>query len=129
MSDHYTYRVLWSPEDNEFVGQCAEFPSLSHLAPDQVEALVGIRALVCDVVADMRSNGEPVPEPFADRTYSGRFVARVPSDLHRRLAPEAAEEGVSLNRLVSNKLAARPVPVFKQQSPSPKTGAKKRSYA
>jgi len=129
MSDHYTYRVLWSPEDTEFVGQCAEFPSLSHLAPDQIEALVGIRALVCDVVADMRHNGEPVPEPFADRSYSGRFVARVPSELHRRLTIEAAEEGVSLNRLVSNKLAARPMPVFKQPSLSAKAGMKKRSYA
>jgi predicted HicB family RNase H-like nuclease len=111
MSDHYTYRVLWSSEDGEFAGLCAEFPSLSHLAPDQVEALIGIRALVSDVVADMRRNGEPVPEPFADRAYSGRFVARIPSELHRRLIIEAAEEGVSLNRLVSNKLAAAPLPV------------------
>jgi hypothetical protein len=30
--DHYTYRVTWSPEDNEHVGQCVEFPSLSWLA-------------------------------------------------------------------------------------------------
>jgi predicted HicB family RNase H-like nuclease len=129
MSDHYTYRVLWSSEDDEFVGLCAEFASLSHLAPDQVEALVGIRALVSDVVADMRRNGEPVPEPFADRAYSGRFVARIPSELHRRLIIEAAEEGVSLNRLVSNKLAAAPIPVFKQSPPSRNSGVKKRAHA
>ena len=29
---HYTYRVIWSPEDNEHLGLCAEFPSLSWLA-------------------------------------------------------------------------------------------------
>jgi predicted HicB family RNase H-like nuclease len=129
MSDHYTYRVLWSSEDGEFAGLCAEFPSLSHLAPDQVEALIGIRALVSDVVADMRRNGEPVPEPFADRAYSGRFVARIPSELHRRLIIEAAEEGVSLNRLVSNKLAAAPLAVFKRSSPSRNSGIKKRAHA
>ncbi|PJA42533.1 MAG: toxin-antitoxin system HicB family antitoxin, partial [Lysobacterales bacterium CG_4_9_14_3_um_filter_62_6] len=28
---HYTYRVIWSDEDVEFVGLCAEFPSLSWL--------------------------------------------------------------------------------------------------
>ncbi|MGV7292077.1 antitoxin HicB, partial [Mycobacterium kansasii] len=28
---HYTYRVEWSPEDGEWVGLCAEFPSLSWL--------------------------------------------------------------------------------------------------
>ena len=30
--DYYTYRVTWSSEDNESVGLCEEFPSLSWLA-------------------------------------------------------------------------------------------------
>jgi len=51
-------------------------------------------------------NGEAVPESIADRVYSGRFQARIPRDLHRKLAIEAAEAGVSLNRLVSYKLAS-----------------------
>jgi predicted HicB family RNase H-like nuclease len=105
MADHFTYRVSWSEEDGEYVGTCAEFPSLSHLDADQVEALRGIRALVADVVADMRANGEAVPEPLADRTYSGKFQTRIPSELHRRLAIEAAEAGISVNRLVSLRLA------------------------
>jgi predicted RNase H-like HicB family nuclease len=50
---HYTFRVEWSPEDNEYVGLCAEFPSLSHLAPTEREAIAGIEQLVVDVVADM----------------------------------------------------------------------------
>jgi predicted HicB family RNase H-like nuclease len=53
----------------------------------------------------MVANGEPVPEPLSERTYSGKFVVRVPSELHRRLAVEAAEQHVSLNRLVSERLA------------------------
>jgi predicted HicB family RNase H-like nuclease len=105
MADHFTYRVAWSEEDGEYVGTCAEFPSLSHLDGDQDAALRGVRALVADVVEDMRGRGEPVPEPFGERTYSGNFQARVPPELHRRLAIEAAEEGVSLNRLVNLRLA------------------------
>jgi predicted HicB family RNase H-like nuclease len=105
MADHYTYRVTWSEEDGEYVGTCAEFPSLSHLADDRIEALRGIAALVRNVVADMKSNGESIPEPLAGQHYSGKFVARIPSDLHRQLAIEAAEAHVSLNRLVSYKLA------------------------
>jgi predicted RNase H-like HicB family nuclease len=31
-NDRYTYRVTWSAEDGEYVGLCAEFPSLSWLA-------------------------------------------------------------------------------------------------
>jgi len=66
--------------------------------------LAGIRAVVAEVVADMQANGETVPEPIATRRYSGRFMVRIPPELHRRLALEAAEAGVSLNRLASAKL-------------------------
>ena len=65
-NDHYTYRVSWSEEDNEYIGLCAEFPSLSWLASEHKEAFQGIRQVVADVVADLRSKGEPIPEPLAD---------------------------------------------------------------
>lgn len=105
-NNHYTYRVTWSPEDGEYVATCLEFPSLSWLDEDELEALRGIRDLVAETVADLRANGEPVPEPLADREYSGRFLVRTTPDLHRRLALEAAEAKVSLNRYVNAKLAA-----------------------
>ena len=102
---HYAYRVAWSAEDGEHVATVAEFPSLSWLAPTHLEALSGLSDLVRSVVADMVANDETVPEPLSERTYSGRFVVRVPTELHRRLAVEAAEQHVSLNRLVSDRLA------------------------
>jgi predicted RNase H-like HicB family nuclease len=105
MPDRYTYRVSWSEDDGEYVATCAEFPSLSHLAPDSGAALAGVQVLVRDVAEDMRASGEAVPEPLATRTYSGHFVTRVPRELHRRLAIEAAEQGVSLNRLVTTRLS------------------------
>ena len=105
MADHYTYRVTWSAEDEEYVGLCAEFPSLSRLDPTQDGAFGGIRQLVADCVADMQANDETPPEPLAERAYSGRFLVRVPPETHRALATRAAEEGVSLNRLVSARLA------------------------
>ena len=105
MADHYTYRITWSPEDGEHLGLCAEFPSLSWLAPTPTAALSGIQVLVGSVLADMQANGESPPEPLADRAYSGRFMVRVPPETHRNLVIKAAEEGVSLNRLVSARLA------------------------
>jgi len=103
-NDRYTYRVTWSEEDNEYVGLCAEFPSLSWLELSPEEALKGIRQTVAQVVADLEASGEPVPEPIAVKKYSGKFMVRIPPDLHRRLAIEAAESGISLNRLASDKL-------------------------
>lgn len=104
--DHYTFRVTWSPEDGEHVGLCAEFPSLSWLAGTPESALKGIRRLVAEAVADMQASGETVPVPFAEKHYSGEFRVRIPPEVHRALAIQAAEQGVSLNRLASAKLAA-----------------------
>ncbi len=104
-NDRYTYRVTWSEEDGEYIGLCVEFPSLSWLAADPESALIGIRQVVADVVADLQKNEEPVPQPLSARTYSGRFMVRVPPELHRQLAMEAAESGISLNRLASNRLS------------------------
>jgi predicted HicB family RNase H-like nuclease len=104
--DRYTYRVTWSEDDNEYVGLCAEFPSLSWLAKDPEAALRGIRKLVQDVMRDMRKEGEVLPEPIALKHYSGKFMVRVPPQVHKKLAVEAAESGISLNRLASSKLSS-----------------------
>jgi len=108
--DHYTYRVTWSPEDGEHVGLCIELPSLSWLAETPEEALAGIRQVVFEVIADLKASGESVPEPLAEKRYSGEFRVRIPPELHRQLALMAAEQGVSLNRLASAKLAGRVLP-------------------
>jgi len=104
-NDRYTYRVTWSEEDNEYVGLCAEFPSLSWLAKKSEAALKGIRKLVKDVTKDMHNQGETIPEPIACKHYSGKFMVRIPPQVHRKLVIQAAESGVSLNRLASLKLS------------------------
>ncbi|MBE9231788.1 MAG: hypothetical protein RLZZ29_1678 [Cyanobacteriota bacterium] len=104
--DHYTYKITWSSEDQEFVGLCAEFPSLSYLHENRNLALEGITNLVKDIVLDMQANGEEIPEPIAEKTYSGKFQVRITPELHRKLAIEAAEENVSLNRYVNYKLGS-----------------------
>lgn len=78
-NDRYTYRITWSEEDQEYAGLCVEFPSLSW--PD--------------------TN----PEPLSGKRFSGKFMVCIPPELHRKLAIEAQEEGISLNRLASDKLS------------------------
>jgi predicted HicB family RNase H-like nuclease len=103
-NDRYTYRITWSQEDNEYVGLCVEFPSLSWLEPLPEEALKGIRQVVAQAVADLEAGEETAPEPIAIKKYSGKFMVRIPPELHRQLALEAAESRISLNRLASDKL-------------------------
>ena len=102
---HYTYRVTWSDEDGEHLALCAEFPSLSYLAKSPTTALKNLVNLVGEVVEDMAANDEPIPMPLADKKYSGKFMVRIPPEQHRNLTVQAAEQGVSLNRYVSSKLA------------------------
>jgi predicted HicB family RNase H-like nuclease len=91
----YRYSVQWSTEDQEFVATVLEFPSLSWLNEDQFEALRGIQRLVSDVIDVLNRSGEPVPLPIATQLFSGRLNLRVPPELHRKLAIEAANHGVS----------------------------------
>jgi len=74
-NDLYAYRVIWSEEDKEYVGLCAEFPSLSWLARTQEEALKGIRKIVHDVIADMIRNNESVPDPLSLKKFSGNSLS------------------------------------------------------
>ena len=103
-SDYYAYRIIYSPDDEEFVGLCAEFPSLSWLDETPDKALEGIRKVVSEVVADMRGNKEDVPDPISRRKFSGKISLRITPETHRNLAIRAAEEGVSLNRYINSKL-------------------------
>ena len=104
---HYTYRVQWSAEDGEYLATVAEFPSLSWLEADMEAALSGLVDLVGDVLQDMEARGEKIPEPLSLRAYSGNVRLRMPPEQHRDLAMLAAEEGVSLNRLICS-LISRP---------------------
>ena len=103
--DRYTYRVTWSEEDQEHVGLCIEFPSLNWLEATPEKALKGISTLVHECIADMTSNGEEIPQPISLKKFSGKFMVRVPPETHRHLSIQAAESGVSLNRLISSKLS------------------------
>ena len=104
-NDRYTYRVTWSDDDQEYIGLCTEFPSLSWLDKTPESALKGIRKTIESVINDMTHTGEEVPQPIVCKRYSGKFMVRVPPGIYRNLAIQASESGVSLNRIVGAKLS------------------------
>ncbi len=86
------------------MGRCLELPWLSQRAPTVIEAVAGIERAVNEYVAE--SDGD-VPPPLTDRKFSGQFLVRTSPMLHSRLTVEAAEQNVSLNQWVVQKLAGR----------------------
>lgn len=103
---HHTYRIIWSREDGEYVGLCAEFPSLSWLHGNQAKALAGIARVVGETVSDMEAHGEAPPDPMSAKSYSGKFQVRIPPERHKALAMQAAKQGIRLNCHVTDKLCA-----------------------
>lgn len=62
----YALRVTWSEDDQAYVANCAEFPSVSWLASTPEEALAGLRETLASVIVDMETSGEAVPVPGAE---------------------------------------------------------------
>lgn len=105
LADLYSYRVDWSEEDDSFVARVTEWPSLMAHGESRAEALNEIVNAVSFAIEDCQDNGDAFPPPFRTREFSGRFNVRLPQSLHRELVTRAAEEGVSLNQLVTTALA------------------------
>ena len=76
--DRYTYRVIWSDEDEMYVGLCAEFGLLSHLDDTPEKAFSGIRDVVAFAVKTLREDGVSIPEPISTRRYRGTITVRIP---------------------------------------------------
>jgi len=105
-SEDYLYSVVWSDEDEVFIGRVLEFPSLAAHGDTPENALREIRAVVEYALEDLEKEGEDVPEPMRKRSFSGRLNLRMPKQLHRQLVVEAQQEGISLNQWINTKLAA-----------------------
>ena len=103
--NRYTYRAEWSSEFDEYIGRCLELPWLSQHAPTLKEAIAAVELAVDEHLADSEGDVRP---PLTDHKFSGTFLVRTSPMLHARLTVEAAEQNVSLNQWVVQKLADRP---------------------
>jgi predicted HicB family RNase H-like nuclease len=63
--------------------------------------------MIDETLAEMQDFGDAPPPSLTDRRYSGSFTVRTSPARHARLRVEAAEQSVSLNKWVVQKLAGR----------------------
>ena len=110
---------LFQDEDGDWLGHLVEMPSVSAFAGTPAEALAELAAAWEAARESYREHGEPVPVAPARKEYSGQFNVRVGKTLHRRLAMQAGQAGISMNALVARILARETAPSSKQTaSPS-----------
>jgi predicted HicB family RNase H-like nuclease len=103
--EDYAYNVMWSEADQAYIGRVVEFPSLAAHGPSPVSALQEITEVVRYVLEDLAESGEEIPAPLSKRPFSGNLRLRMPEDLHRTLALEAAQQHISLNQWIILKLS------------------------
>lgn len=82
-----------------------EFPSLAWFAAMPEAALEGICQVAIRCRRGHESSWRDRSSGSAEKHYSGEFGVRIPPEVHRSLAMQVAEQGVSLNRPASARLA------------------------
>lgn len=105
----YTYRVEWSEEDGVHLGSCLEFSSLKAHGKTPAQALSQIRKVVKETILWMKEEKEMIPEPFGLKPFKGNLTLRTSPELHRQLAMEAAQHGVSINQYILQKVTPHTV--------------------
>lgn len=108
MEKPFPYRIVirWSDEDSSYIAEVPELPGCMADGPT-LEATTKEAKKAAQLWMEVaKKEKREIPQPIDKRRYSGKFIVRVPPDLHRELDFEAKSQKVSLNRLVTLKLAS-----------------------
>ena len=96
---------MYQDDDGDYLAYFVELPSVSAFAATPEEALNELAEAWGGVRESYEKRGEAIPVAPSRREYSGSFNVRIDKRVHRALAIEAAQAGVSLNALVAQRLA------------------------
>jgi len=108
MAEHFPYRIVirWSDEDSSYIAEVPELPGCMADGPTLEAATKEAKKAAQLWMEVAKKEKREIPQPIDKRRYSGKFIVRVPPELHRELDFEAKSQKVSLNRLVTLKLAS-----------------------
>jgi predicted HicB family RNase H-like nuclease len=102
--DGFTIHLFYDDHDQDWVAHFLELPTVSAFGDSPNQALEQLQEAWQGVKASYQKEGEEIPVAPSRKTYSGQFNVRIDKRLHKALAIEAIQYGVSLNALVSQKL-------------------------
>lgn len=100
----YTIR-LKKNSDGSYFAEIEELPGCMTEGDTEEEALTMLTDAKKSWLKIALKRKLSIPEPTPDE-YSGKFNIRLPKFLHRQLAYKAKREKVSLNTLITTKLAS-----------------------
>ena len=105
--ERFKYRVIvfYSEEDEGYIAKVPELPGCSAFGEKPEEAMRELKVAAGLWIKAAKEMGREIPQPVDEKRYSGRFALRLPPSLQRELDFDAKEEGISLNQLITYKLA------------------------
>ena len=98
-------RELRRNEGGTWFACVRELPGCMTEGDTENDALMMLEDAMRSWIEVALERGMRIPEPKPEPAYSGRFVVRVPKNLHRAVAERARTEGTSLNQFVVAALA------------------------
>lgn len=97
--------TLVKGEDGVWTSGVLEMPGVISEGDDPGEAVEMAEDALVGTIMSLIELGQEVPEPFRTREFSGRLQLRLNPELHQRATALATEQGVSLNRWLSQAVA------------------------
>ena len=110
---HFDVRAEREGEQSSWTASVEELPNCVARADTPEDAIARLRpameSWLTSAIAEHREiplPGGEAPKSRSNRSYSGRFLVRMPKSLHEQLALAAEQEQTSFNRLVTDMLTA-----------------------
>ncbi|MGP1612219.1 MAG: toxin-antitoxin system HicB family antitoxin [Catonella sp.] len=94
----YKLEIVPDIDEGGFVARYPELPGCITVG-DTIEAVVkNLNDAKIEWITAALEDGNTIPEPSTYDDYSGQFKLRLPKSLHKLLADQSKEEGVSMNQ-------------------------------
>jgi len=104
LSARFPRLIEWSAEDGCFVGSAPPLVGQCCHGKTEADVATQLAVIVDDLMQDVLDGKMPEPKGETGKTYSGKFVVRIPTALHKKIALKAQARGESLNQYVAEVL-------------------------
>ncbi len=101
----YVINIFWSEEDQCYIAEVPELEGCMTHGKSAFEAAKNAEAAIASWIVVAKKLKHPIPEPVSTHKVSGKFNVRLPKEIHKSLIVKAAQQGVSLNQMVTTLLS------------------------
>jgi len=98
---NYEVRITWDPRDSIFVARVPELQGVHSHGKTRAEAAKNVEEAIELHIETLKEDGEPIPVPLVEQEFSGKLNLRLGPGLHRDIAAKAAEDGKSINDVLT----------------------------